>query len=257
MKKPTRVEIAYRALRQAITEQDLGPGTKLPEDEIGEPFGISRTLVRQALARLQADGLVETGGKRSATVARPSLEESKDVFRVRRALEREVIRIVSENWTPSHGAVLEGHIRKEEAAHKAGNERISVRLAAEFHILLAELAENPVLLAYITQLVSRCSLILALYGRPHVPDCAVNEHRDVVVALREGRVDDAVHLMDHHVGLVESRALSDEDRSAPDLAQILSRHAEEIEADQAAGTIAFGKNGIQTSGTPKNGTNGQ
>jgi len=239
MKKPTRADIVYLALRQAIIEQDLGPGTKLPEDEIGGPFGISRTLVRQALARLQADGLVETGGKRSATVARPSLEQSKDVFRVRRALEREVVRIVSENWSPSFGAVLEGHIRKEEAARKTGAERISVRLAAEFHILLAELTENPVLLGYVTQLVSRCSLILALYGRPHSTDCAVNEHRDVVTALREGRIEDAVLLMDHHVSLVETRALNEDERDGPGLAEILSRHASEIEAEQASGAISF------------------
>jgi DNA-binding GntR family transcriptional regulator len=239
MKKPTRVEIVYRALRQAIIEQDLGPGTKLPEDEIGTPFNISRTLVRQALARLQSDGLVETGGKKSATVARPSFAESKDVFRVRRALEREVIRIASENWSPAHGAALEGHIRKEDAARKSGNERVSVRLAAEFHILLAELTENPVLLGYITQLVSRCSLILALYGRPHSTDCAVNEHRDVVNALREGKIDEAVRLMDHHVSLVETRALSDEDRGGPGLAEILSRHASEIEAEQTQAAVVF------------------
>jgi DNA-binding GntR family transcriptional regulator len=239
MKKPTRADTVYLALRQAIIEQDLGPGTKLPEDEIGGPFGISRTLVRQALARLQADGLVETGGKRSATVARPSLEQSKDVFRVRRALEREVVRIVSENWSPSFGAVLEGHIRKEDAARKAGNERVSVRLAAEFHILLAELADNPVLLGYVTQLVSRCSLILALYGKPHSTDCAVNEHRDVVVALREGQVEEAVRLMDHHVSLVETRALNEEASDGPGLAEILSRHASEIEAEQASGTVTF------------------
>lgn len=248
MTKLTRAEIAYRSLRQAITEQDLAPGTKLPEDEIGAPLGISRTLVRQALARLQADGLVETGGKKSATVARPTLEESKDVFRVRRALEREVIRIVCENWSPSHGAILEGHIRKEEAARKAGNERISVRLAAGFHLLLADLTENPVLQGYINQLVSRCSLILALYGKPHSSDCAVNEHRDVVTALREGNVEEAVRLMDHHVSLVESRALNEEDRDGPGLSDILSRHAGEIEADLAPDAIAF---------EPRNGTTGK
>ncbi|WP_346910307.1 GntR family transcriptional regulator, partial [uncultured Roseibium sp.] len=58
-------------------EQDLKPGAKLPEDEIGAPFGISRTIVRQALARLQSDGLVEAGRKRTATVARPSLKRPR------------------------------------------------------------------------------------------------------------------------------------------------------------------------------------
>ncbi|CTQ53329.1 putative HTH-type transcriptional regulator YdfH [Roseibium album] len=239
MKKLTRAETVYRALRQAIIEQDLGPGTKLPEDEIGAPFNISRTLVRQALARLQSDGLVEAGGKKTATVARPSLSESKDVFRVRRALEREVIRIVAETWTSENGTLLESHLNKEDAARETGDERISVRLAAEFHILLAELTQNPVLIDYVTQLVSRCSLILALYGRPHATDCAVDEHRNVVIALREGNIEEAVRQMDHHVSLVERRALNDDVKNGPRLSEILSRHASEIQAEQATDTIAI------------------
>ena len=52
-KKSTRVELACKALRQAIIEQAVPPGTKLPEDELGARFGMSRTLVREVLAQLQ------------------------------------------------------------------------------------------------------------------------------------------------------------------------------------------------------------
>ena len=58
-KKSTRVDFACKALRQAIIEQALPPGTKLPEDELGARFGMSRTLVRAALAHLQSEGLVD------------------------------------------------------------------------------------------------------------------------------------------------------------------------------------------------------
>lgn len=225
----SRVEVAYRALRQAIIEQQLAPGTKLPEDEIGEPFGISRTLVRQALARLQADGLVDTGGKRTATVARPSLSEAKDIFRVRRALEREVVRIVAENWRAEFGARLEGHVRMEDAAKAAGDERISIRLAGEFHLLLAELTGNRTLIDYVTQLVMRCSLILALYGRPHSSDCAVNEHSELIAALRQSDIDAAVRLMDHHVGSVATRALLADEPEGPKLGKLLSHYAAIVE----------------------------
>src|ERR1700755_3010811 len=56
-KKSPRVDIACKALRQAIIEQALPPGTKLPEDELGARFGMSRTLVRDALAHMQSEGL--------------------------------------------------------------------------------------------------------------------------------------------------------------------------------------------------------
>lgn len=222
---PPRFEAAYRALRQAILEGELKPGARLPEDEIGLPFGISRTLVRQALQRLNADGLVDMGGKRTATVSRPTLAEARDVFRVRRALEREAIRILTEGWTPAHGARLEGHLRAEAAALAARDARESVRLAWEFHVLIAELTGNKLMETWISQLVARCSLILALHGRPHSPDCSVNEHHAVLGALRDGDAEGAAKLMDHHLHLVEGRALDAPDAREPALGDILSRYA--------------------------------
>lgn len=233
-KNQSKADMVYLALRQAIMEQDLKPGAKLPEDEIGAPFGISRTIVRQALARLQSDGLVEAGRKRTATVARPSLEEAKDVFRVRRALEREAIRIVSERWSDDIAATLKAHVAEEDEARKTGDLRISVRLAERFHILLAELTENEILLGYMTQLVSRCSLILAIYGRPHSTDCAVCEHGDILSALEKGDPEAAVRLMDDHVGSLEARALNQDAGEGPSLVDILSRHAGEIGLDTPA-----------------------
>src|SRR6202035_5553062 len=83
---PSRADTAYQALRQAIIEQALPPGTRLPEDVIGKEFAMSRTLARAILARLQAEGLIEAGRKRTATVARASLGEAQEDFEVRRAL---------------------------------------------------------------------------------------------------------------------------------------------------------------------------
>src|SRR5262249_28823344 len=141
---------------------------------------------RATLARLQVEGLVESSRKRTATVARPSLEEAKEDFEVRRALEREVIRLVAARWKPQFGAVLEGHVREEDQAKERHDSRVSIRLAGEFHIKLAEMSGNRLLQRYLSEVVSRCSLILALYGRPHSSECAVNEHREIIDALRRG-----------------------------------------------------------------------
>src|ERR1700755_2990300 len=81
----------YRALRHAIIEQALEPGAKLPEDAIGERFGASRTIVRSALSRLAAEGLVELRRNRGAAVAAPAWEEARDTFDVRLGLERLVV----------------------------------------------------------------------------------------------------------------------------------------------------------------------
>lgn len=202
-----RPDQAYLALRRAIIEQALRPGDKLREDEIGNLFSMSRTLVRQVLARLSADGLVATGGKRSAVVATPSLEDAIAIFEIRRALEREAVTLVLKRWKPEYGRRLEEHVAKERAAAAEGRAPLSIRLAGEFHILLAEMTGNPVLLKYVSEVVSRCSLILAVYGRPHSAECGVQEHSDIIAALKKGDTAAAMKIMDSHVGEVESRAL--------------------------------------------------
>ncbi len=222
-----RVEIAHRTLRQAIIEQALKAGTKLPEDEIGRHFSMSRTLVRAVLAKLQAQGLVDTYHKRTATVAQPSLEEAHDAFAVRRALEREVIKSIIKRWNPSIEKGLQEHVTEEEAAHAKGDVRLSTRLAGEFHLKLAELSGNTLLERYLSELVSRCSLILAMYSRPHSSECAISEHSALIAALRGGDVAVAEQLMDEHLSSVESRALFDEEAPVePDLGSILSRYAD-------------------------------
>ena len=243
MSKPSpRADLAYQALRQAIIEQALLPGAKLPEDQIGAHFSMSRTLVRATLARLQAEGLVDARPKRTVTVAQPTLEEAREVFEVRRALEREVVALVIKRWRPDYGAALEGHVREEDAAKARRDERVSIRLAGEFHIKLAALSGNRVLERYVGELVSRCSLILALYGRPHSSECAVNEHSEIIAAMRRGDAEAAVHLMDHHVGSVEKRALlADKEGSDLDLGAVLSRYGAAIEARQGAVPLPVGK----------------
>jgi DNA-binding GntR family transcriptional regulator len=225
-KKSTRVDLACQALRQAIIEQALPPGTKLPEDELGIRFGMSRTLVREVLAQLQSEGLVDAPPRRTATTAKPTLDQAREIFEIRKMLEREVVRLVIGRWQPQFGADLEGHVRAEETARQAGDARVSIRLAGEFHTRLGEMAGNTLLRRYLSEVVSRCSLILALYGRPHSADCAVNEHREIVRALRAGNAEAAIEIMDHHLGGVEARALLDSGRDAGfDLGAVLSRYA--------------------------------
>ena len=204
--KGSRALAVYRAIRRAIIEQALRPGQKLPEDSIGEEFGVSRTLVREALGRLSVEGLVELKPNRGASVAYPTLEEARDVFDVRRSLERLVVQSLAGRLSAGQLLGLETHVRREDDAHgRDGPE--SIRLAGEFHILLAEMTGNALLIRYVHEVCSRCSLILALYGRPHSSECAVNEHRQIIEALRSGDVERASTVMDHHLEAVAARAV--------------------------------------------------
>jgi DNA-binding GntR family transcriptional regulator len=196
----------YTGLRRAIIEGAIRPGTKLPEDSVGESFGVSRTIVRSALARLASEGLVSQQPKRQASVAVPTLEDARDLFRVRRGVERIVVEILAEGMAGEQVARLTAHVEAEQAAN-GHNEAASIALAGEFHMLLARLTGNETLYRYVSELVSRCSLVLAIYGRPHSTDCAVNEHRELIEAITEGQTTRAVAVMEAHLEAVASRAL--------------------------------------------------
>ena len=229
-----RAGLICRALRHAIIEQALAPGAKLPEDAIGDRFGASRTIVRSALGQLAAEGLVELRRNRGAAVATPAWEEARDTFDVRLGLERLVMSRLAGQLTPQQIKALETHVDQEERA-RGNNEPLSIRLATEFHILLAQMTGSPVLARYVGEVSSRCGLILALYSRPHSSDCAVNEHRQVIAALAAGDAQRASALMDEHLEAVASRALIvARPPKSRELKDVLAVYAEEAAPASAA-----------------------
>jgi len=222
-----RSSAIYRALRHAIIEQALEPGAKLPEDAIGERFGASRTIVRHVLGQLAAEGRVELRRNRGATVATPSWDEARDIFDVRLGLEALVVTRLAGRLTTDQIGRLNAHVDEEERA-RGNDEPLSIRLATEFHILLAEMTGSPVLARYVSENASRCGLTLALYSRPHSSECAVSEHRAIIVALAKGDTARATALMNEHLDAVAGRALivprPARDR---DLKNILDRYADD------------------------------
>lgn len=220
----SRSAAVYRALKRAIIEQALQPGAKLPEDSIGERLGVSRTLVREALLRLSGEGLVELRPNRGACVAQPSLEDGRDIFAVRSALEKLVMEALAGRLTAEQRHTIEAHVAAEEKA-SGRDAAMSIRLAGEFHTMLAEMTGNVLLARYVNEVVSRCSLILALYGRPHSSECGVSEHRAVLAALLAGDAAKAATLMAGHLHAITDRALLA--RNDADPRDILANYARE------------------------------
>ena len=75
--------------------------------------------------------------------------------------------------------------------------------ASSFHLKLGELSGNPILLRYLAEMISRCSLIVALYQPPGNASCEHDEHERIVDAIERGDGDTAVALMDQHLGELE------------------------------------------------------
>jgi DNA-binding GntR family transcriptional regulator len=202
----SRVDEIHLALRRAIIEQALEPGAKLPEDAIGEKFHVSRTIARRALELLAAEELVEFRPNRGAAVVSPTLEQTRDLFAVRIDIERIVAQRICGKLSKADVARLKRHVADEDKA-LSRNLPDYIRLAAYFHVLLAELSGSPQLLRYVTQLVWRSALVLRLHGRPRWHTCNVQEHLDLIRALESGDKPRADRLLTVHLESVLTRAL--------------------------------------------------
>ena len=213
-------ERIYRSVFEGVTSQRLAPGTKLPEASLCDLFGVSRALVRK-VQRLAHDHIVELRPNRGAIVAMPSPEETRQIFEARRALEAALVRMAVRNATRAEIAELRRHLKEEHAAMHRYAQPEWARLASTFHLRVAKLARNPILERYLTELMSRCSLIVALYEPPGNASCEHGEHADVVDAIARGDADEAVRLMEEHLVVLEKNIALDRPASQRSLGQML------------------------------------
>ncbi|MBX3605492.1 MAG: GntR family transcriptional regulator [Piscinibacter sp.] len=198
-------QTVYDALFDAVMQRRLRPGERLAEATLCAQFDVSRTVVRQALRRLAEARIVEIVPNKGATVAAPTPEETREVFVARRAIEGAIVRQAALRL--SHGDVQRLHERlaAEHAALHQGDHGRWVALAGGFHLALAQLAGNRVLLRLLTELMTRCSLIVALYEAPGEASCEHDEHVRIVdlLALRDGEA--AAAEMERHLTGLEGR----------------------------------------------------
>ncbi|MES2027895.1 MAG: GntR family transcriptional regulator [Pseudomonadota bacterium] len=222
-----KVGVICRALRRAIIEQALEPGAKLPEDSLGERFGVSRTIARYALGQLASEGLVELRRNRIAVVVTPSWQDARDIFDIRMDLERLIVRKIAGKLSSSQIARLKAHVEAEREAHDGPN-AVSIRLATEFHIMLASMTNSPVLVRYVSEIAYRCCLTLSLFSRPHSSECGISEHIAIIEALQDGDANKAMSLMHSHLDSVANRALVEPTPArGRDLLDVLAPYAEE------------------------------
>ena len=212
----------YRAVVSAVMSHRLPPGTHLGEADLCELYQVSRTTVRKALQRLAHDHIIELRPNRGAVVASPTPQEARDNFAARRALEREIVPLVISRATPASLRRLRAALEAEDQARHNGDRAGWIRLGGEFHLLLAELAGNAVLLRFMAELVSRCSLIIALYENPGAAMCGNHEHQELAALIELGKVEEATRLSEHHLREIEARLRLGEPERKISLAEALS-----------------------------------
>ena len=116
--KNIRVQHLVDAVTAAIVSRRLSPGTRLPERELGDIFGVSRTLVRAAVAEIKSQGLVESIGPKTTIVAQPSVEDAQALFQTMQVLESGAIQRLSGQLKPKQLMHLRRHAAREVQAQR-------------------------------------------------------------------------------------------------------------------------------------------
>ena len=194
-------------LRDAIVDRRLAPGTKLNEAEVGKLFDVSRTVVRAALQALAFEGLVKTERNRGAFVANPTPDEARQVFASRRLIEPGIARAAAECVTPTDIASFRARLHDENrllGERGPSARRAEIHASGDFHLLLANVAGNAILLRFMEELVARSSLVIALYGRSGASSCGHKDHANIVNALEAGDGDKAAQLLLSHIDHIEA-----------------------------------------------------
>jgi len=186
-------------LERAILEHRLPPGTKLGEDELAEAYGISRTIVRAALLALSHRRLVELRRNRGAFVAQPSVREAHEVFEARALLEPRTARSAALRMTEGDLHLLQENIRDEHAALDAGENGRALFLSGRFHTEIARIADQTTIETFISELISRSSLVIALYWRRRAALCETQAHHALLDAFAQKDGAAAEQLMKSHL----------------------------------------------------------
>ena len=210
-------EAALERLREAIIMGELTPGTPLRLEDLARRLGMSISPIREALRQLEALGLAEHLPHHGAKVMRLDVEELRELFSIRLALEGMAVRRAAEIFTTSDGDAARSHLDAYDEARRRGDIRAAVRAHGAFHFALYEAARS----AWLRRLI-----------RPAWDSC--ERYRPVLLA--KGAVQDRHEELD--VELLDACAAHDPERAAKALHDHLEL-ATDIYAVELAGRSIF------------------
>lgn len=195
-------DISNRVI-EAVMAQKLPPGTRLGEQQLAMLFDCSRTIVREALTRLAARGIVTVSARRGWYLIEPSQAEAREAFEARRVIELGLIRGLG---APDKAALkrLKAHLAQERAALRGSDVGTRSFLLGDFHVCLAECLGNGLLADTLRDLTARTTLIAMLYQSSHDAAQSCEDHARIVAALEQGDTALAERLMSEHIGTVQA-----------------------------------------------------
>lgn len=194
-------ERVYEHLKSTILSGRIHPGEKLTEESLAKILGVSRTPVREALHKLESEGLIKPRKKRGFIVSRDSREEVEELFELRSILEGYTLRLISQNLSEDTLNQLDSFIRNAEESLKRGKIEEVFKWNTRFHDLLHDLVAHK---ARLYRLIVNIRKYVLRYRKDTLryPDGgrrSVEGHKKILLALRLRDPDLCERIMREHI----------------------------------------------------------
>ena len=193
-------EAAFEKIKEAIIKGHFKPGEKLVEQTLAQEMGVSRTPVREAIRRLEAEGFVVSIPRKGVVVSRADKEEIVQLYSIRAELEGLAARWAIENADEDDIRKLDEAISRMEETAASGDLNGVVQSNALFHDAIAQASKSRILCTLLKTLQDNIQRFrfqsLHLPGRP---EAALAEHKEIVAAIKEKKTEEADRLLKEHL----------------------------------------------------------
>ncbi len=193
-------DVVFQTLRQAILKGELQPGERLMEIKLAESLGVSRTPIREAIRKLELEGLVVMIPRKGAAVANITEKDTKDVLEVRRTLEMFAVEVACERITPEQLVQLKEAAKAFEAS-KGSMDLIRIaETDMNFHEIIYEATQNERLVQMLNNLRENMYRYRIEYLKdPNYYDSLVKEHQQILDAIEKKDKSQAGICMRDHI----------------------------------------------------------
>ena len=193
-------DIVFHTLRKAIITGELLPGERLMETQLGEKLGVSRTPIREAIRKLELEGLVVIVPRKGAQVVQFTQKDIKDVLEVRGALEALAVRLACQRMDERSFLRLQLVNTEYEYAAKENDIETMIEKDVEFHEVIFSATQNDKLVQMFGNLGEQVHRFRIAYLKNSEASMAVQEeHMEILQALRDRDADLAADLAATHI----------------------------------------------------------
>ncbi len=202
-------DIVFKTLREAIITGELKPGEHLMEIKLANEMGVSRTPVREAIKKLEQEGMVVMTARKGAEVASINAKDLKEVLEIRRALESLACQLACQHMTEEDIKVLESINDEVKQAIVENNPEKIAHLDVKFHAYILEMSKNSRLITEVSHLKEH----VYRYRREYIEDLKnkntiTDEHAKIIADIARQNEKGVKKDIEHHIETQEKYILS-------------------------------------------------